>query len=98
MPELYGTIEEYFGTPLYILVRVIVGTSWMPYFIGDLHFVGFVLWVVTGSVAGFLANKKGRNPFLWGFFAGLFWGIGFVALSLASIRQSEEMSVDDHEN
>ena len=42
--------------------------------------VSLICWIVLGSIIGYVAHKRGKNPYLW-FVLGMFLGIfGFVLL------------------
>jgi predicted membrane protein len=78
-------LESLLGSPFFLLVRIPVTLSWIPFLMGN-PLLGMGLWIVTGFIAGWLAKRKGRNAILWGVCAGLFWGVGFTALACVGYR------------
>ncbi len=49
-------------------------------------FLTIGLWFILGAACGYLALKKGRNPYVW-FFIGLIFGLlGILALYIISFR------------
>jgi hypothetical protein len=84
--NIIKVVENSIGSPGFVVFRVFWVLSWIPWIDGS-PVLGLLLWLITGTVIGSLAKRKGRNPILWGVFAGLFWGVGLVLLSLLSSRK-----------
>ena len=83
--DLIRAIEQFLGEPLFVLFRLFWLFSWLGFLVAWPP-VGMALWFGTGLLAAWCARKKGRNPYFWGLFAGLFWGYGFVILALLGSR------------
>lgn len=52
-------------------------------------------WLVFGAVSAFVANRRGKNPYLW-FFLGMFFGIfGLLFLFFAPKHRQAKKTVKD---
>ncbi len=50
--------------------------------------VSLICWLVLGSIIGYVAHKRGKNPYLW-FGLGMFLGIfGFVLLLIRTRKSA----------
>ena len=70
-------------------LKLSLALSWY-YYLNNFPIVGIGAWFLTGVVLGFLAKRKNRNVFLWGFVGGFFWGFSLVLLAFLPKRVGTE--------
>jgi hypothetical protein len=79
MGSLLNSLMESLG-PFHAPLKIILGMSWVPFLINK-PLVGLLLSVVTGTLGGVCAHRKGRNVFAWGVLTSVFWGVGMIILA-----------------
>ncbi len=50
----------------------------------------FLVWIVFGAVAAFMAKRNGKNPLLWFFLGALFGVFGLFFLFFSSKKKAKE--------
>lgn len=54
------------------------------------------IWFLLGAICGYLAHKKGKNPYIW-FFIGLFFGaLGILALYVFGRTKKQAKKEEPH--